>query len=67
MAKGGIGDQRNNSKITNKISTYKNFEKLGKHDRSIEYLEEDILLDFSLYTADSTLYHATYQGPATYR
>lgn len=33
----------------------------------IEYLEDDILLDFSLYTADSTFYHATYQGPATYR
>ena len=33
----------------------------------IEYLEDNILLDFSLYTADSTWYHATYQGPATYR
>ena len=33
----------------------------------IEYLEDDILLDFSLYTTDSTLYRATYQGPATYR
>ena len=33
----------------------------------IEYLENDILLDILLYTADSTLYHATYQGPATYR
>ena len=33
----------------------------------IAYLEDDILLKFSLYTADSTLYHATYQGPATYR
>ena len=33
----------------------------------VTYLENDILLDFSLYTADSTLYHATYQGPAIYR
>ena len=33
----------------------------------IAYLENDILLKFSLYTADSTLYRATYQGPATYR
>ena len=33
----------------------------------IAYLEDDIRLKFSLYTADSTWYHATYQGPATYR
>ena len=31
-------------------------------------LEKDsIRLDFELYTADSTLYRATYQGPAIYR
>ena len=33
----------------------------------VAYLEDDIVLDFKLYTADSTLYHATYQGPAMYR
>ena len=33
----------------------------------VEYLEDEIRLDFKLYTADSTLYHATYQGPAMYR
>lgn len=33
----------------------------------VAYLEDEILLDFKLYTADSTLYHATYQGPAIYR
>ena len=33
----------------------------------VAYLEDEILLDFKLYTADSTLYHATYQGPAMYR
>ena len=31
----------------------------------VEYTEDNILLDFNLYTADSTLYHATYQGPVT--
>lgn len=33
----------------------------------VAYLEDEILLNFKLYTADSTLYHATYQGPAMYR
>lgn len=33
----------------------------------VAYREDEILLDFKLYTADSTLYHATYQGPAMYR
>lgn len=33
----------------------------------VDYLEEDIILDLHLYTADSTLYHATYQGAAMYR
>jgi hypothetical protein len=33
----------------------------------VKYIEGDILLDFSLYTVDSTYYHATYQGPAMYR
>ena len=33
----------------------------------VKYIEGDILLDFSLYTVDSTYYHATYHGPAMYR
>lgn len=33
----------------------------------ISLLGEDIRMDISLYTADSTLYRATYQGPADYR
>lgn len=33
----------------------------------IEYIEDEISIDFSLYTADSSLYHATYQGPVMYR
>jgi len=34
----------------------------------IEYIsEEDIRLDLLLYTADSTRYHATYQGPTLYQ
>ena len=33
----------------------------------IAYLEDKILLEFELYTTDSTFYHATYQGPAMYR
>jgi hypothetical protein len=33
----------------------------------VSYVEEDIHLDFSLYTADSAAYHASYTGPATYR
>lgn len=34
---------------------------------TVHYVEEDIVLDFNLYTEDSTYYHATYTGPATYR
>lgn len=34
---------------------------------TVDYVEEDIVLDFNLYTEDSTNYHATYNGPATYR
>ena len=30
-------------------------------------LGEDIRMDISLYTEDSTRYHAIYQGPAHYR
>jgi hypothetical protein len=33
----------------------------------IEYIDDEISIDFSLYTADSSLYHATYQGPVMYR
>ena len=29
---------------------------------TVEYIEEDFLLDFDLYTPDSIRYHATYQG-----
>ena len=32
-------------KITNKISMYKNFEKLGKNNKDIEYLEQDPLIN----------------------
>ena len=34
---------------------------------TVEYIEDDILLDFYLYTKDSIHYHATYQGAAKYR
>jgi hypothetical protein len=34
---------------------------------TVEYIEDDILLDFDLYTKDSIHYHATYQGAAKYR
>lgn len=34
---------------------------------SVDYIEKDIILDFHLYTEDSTLYHATYTGAAIYR
>ena len=33
----------------------------------IKGAEEDIVLNFNLYTEDSTHYHATYTGPAIYR
>lgn len=33
----------------------------------VDYQNDDILLDFQLYTEDSTLYHATYKGAAMYR
>jgi hypothetical protein len=33
----------------------------------VDYLDGNILLEYSLYTADSTLYRATYRGPAMYR
>ena len=29
--------------------------------------DDDIRMDISLYTADSTHYHATYQGPSLYQ
>lgn len=35
-------------------------------EMQVEYIGEDILLDVTLYTADSTRYHAIYQGPASY-
>lgn len=34
---------------------------------TIAYQEQNILLDFTLYTADSVCYRATYTGPARYR
>ena len=34
---------------------------------TIDYVENNIVIDFNLYLADSTHYHATYTGPATYR
>ena len=33
----------------------------------VDYIDQDIVLDFNLYTQDSTRYHATYIGPARYR
>ena len=33
----------------------------------VSYHENEIRLDFTLYTIDSTRYHATYQGSAIYR
>lgn len=33
----------------------------------VEYIGTDMLLEFDLYTQDSTYYHATYQGAANYR
>ena len=34
---------------------------------TIAYEQQNILLDFTLYTADSVCYRATYNGPAQYR
>ena len=34
---------------------------------TVDYVEEDIVLDLHLYTEDSTHYHATYMGPVMYR
>ena len=34
---------------------------------TIAYEADDVVLDFNLYTEDSTHYHATYTGPAIYR
>ena len=34
---------------------------------SVDYVAEDVVLDFNLYTEDSTRYHATYMGPVMYR
>lgn len=33
----------------------------------VAYTAEGVKIDFKLYTADSTYYHATYQGPSKYR
>lgn len=33
---------------------------------TVEYIENDIVLDFNLYLADSTRYHATYTGSAIF-
>jgi hypothetical protein len=33
----------------------------------VKYTDQGTHLDFKLYTADSTYYHATYQGPSRYR
>ncbi len=33
----------------------------------VKYINNEIAIDFELYTKDSTRYHATYIGPATYR
>lgn len=33
----------------------------------VDYTAEGVKIDFKLYTADSTYYHATYQGPSKYR
>lgn len=40
---------------------------LTRGTMAVDYVEEDIILDFNLYLADSTHYHCTYIGPATYR
>lgn len=34
---------------------------------TIDYIDDDVVLNFHLYLADSTLYRATYTGPFTYR
>lgn len=34
---------------------------------TVDYVENNVVLDFELYLADSTRYHATYTGPAMYR
>lgn len=34
---------------------------------TVEYQEDEVLLEFKLYTQDSTYYHANYNGPAIYR
>lgn len=34
---------------------------------TIDYQDEDVVIDFELYTADSVRYHGMYQGPAQYR
>ena len=31
---------------------------------TVDYVEDDMVMDFELYLADSTRYHATYTGPA---
>ena len=40
---------------------------LTKGTMTIDYEENDVILDFNLYLADSTRYHCTYVGPAIYR
>ena len=34
---------------------------------TIGYVDDHVALDFNLYLADSTRYHARYVGPAMYR
>lgn len=34
---------------------------------TIDYQDEDVVIDFELYTADSVRYHGMYQGRAMYR
>ena len=34
---------------------------------NVTYNDDNVVLDFNLYTKDSTYYHATYTGPAIYR
>ena len=34
---------------------------------TIDYVDDHVALDFNLYLADSTRYHARYVGPAMYR
>lgn len=40
---------------------------LTKGTMTIDYEENDVILDFNLYLADSTRYHCIYVGPAIYR